>query len=84
MPNSTFVQYHSRDIEKNNKLWEHIHNELKKEFGLVAYKSWLIRLKILGFKSNGELNLALPTEFLKDWVVGHYKKKNRKTMQGTF
>ena len=48
---------------------------LKKEFGLVAYKSWLIRLKILGFKSNGELFLALPTEFLKDWVVGHYKKK---------
>ena len=84
MPNSTFVQYHSRDIEKNNKLWEHIHNELKKEFGLVAYKSWLIRLKILGFKSNGELNLALPTEFLKDWVVGHYKKKIEKLCKKNF
>ena len=59
-------------IEKNNKLWDNIHNELKKEFGIVAYKSWLIRLKILGFKSNGELKcLSLPTEFLKDWVVGH-------------
>ena len=84
MPNSTFVQFDSRDTEKNNKLWEHIHNELKKEFGLVAYKSWLIRLKILGFKSNGELNLALPTEFLKDWVVGHYKKKIEKLCKEHF
>ena len=60
-----------------------IHNELKKEFGIVAYKSWLIRLKILGFKSNGEYALSLPTEFLKDWVENTIKK-NRKTLQAIF
>ena len=75
-----YVQHQPKDEERNTKHWETIHNELKNEFGLVAYKSWLIGLKIHGFKSNGDLSLSLPTEFLKDWVVNHYKKKNRKTL----
>ena len=40
--------------KKKKKLWDNIHNELKKELGLVAYKSWLIRLKIVGFTPKGE------------------------------
>ena len=74
MPNSKYVQHLPKDEEKNTRLWESIHNELKKEFGLVAYKSWLIRLKIIGFTPKGELFLSLPTDFLKDWVVNHYSK----------
>ena len=84
MPNSTYVQHLPKDEEKNTKLWESIHNELKEEFGIVAYKSWLSRLKILGFKSNGDLSLSLPTEFLKDWVSTHYKKKIEKLCKQYF
>ncbi len=84
MPNSKYVQHLPKDEEKNNKLWESIHNELKEEFGIVAYKSWLARLKILGFKSNGVICLSLPTEFLKDWVSTHYKKKIEKLCKQYF
>ena len=84
LPNSTYVQHQPKDEEKNTRLWESIHNELKEEFGIVAYKSWLIRLKILGFKSNGDLILSLPTEFLKDWVVTHYIKKIEKLCKQHF
>ena len=44
----------------------------------------MARLKILGFKSNGELFLSLPTEFLKDWVLTHYKKKIEKLCKQYF
>ncbi len=79
-----YVQHQPKDEERNTKHWESIHNELKNEFGIVAYKSWLIGLKIYGFKSNGELCLSLPTEFLKDWVVNHYKKKIEKLCKQYF
>ena len=79
-----YVQHQPKDEERNTKHWESIHNELKNEFGLVAYKSWLIGLKIYGFKSNGDLSLSLPTEFLKDWVVNHYKKKIEKLCKQYF
>ena len=75
LSNSMYVQSQLKDEEENNRLWDNIHNELKKEFGIVAYKSWLIRLKIFDFKANGDMSLSLPTEFLRDWVVNHYKKK---------
>jgi len=67
-----------------NKAWENIHIQLKKDFGLVAYKSWLARLKILGITIKGDLYLSLPTDFLKDWVVTHYSKKIEKTCKKYF
>ena len=79
-----YVQHQPKDEERITKHWESIHNELKNDFGLVAYKSWLIGLKIQGFKSNGDLTLSLPTEFLKDWVVNHYKKKIEKLCKQYF
>ena len=78
MPNSVYIKFQPQEEEVQIKSWEDIHNELKNEVGLVAYKSWLIRLKILGFTEKGELFLSLPTEFLKDWVVNHYSKKIEK------
>ncbi len=73
-----YIKFQPQEEEVQNKSWENIHSDLKNEVGLVAYKSWLIRLKILGFTKKGELFLSLPTEFLKDWVVNHYSKKIEK------
>ncbi len=69
-----YIKFQPEEKEIQNKNWNSIHDELKNEFGLVAYKSWLIQLKILGFTEEGELFLSLPTDFLKDWVVSHYSK----------
>ncbi len=73
-----YIKFQPQEEEAQNRSWKNIHNDLKNEVGLVAYKSWLVRLKILGFTEKGELFLSLPTEFLKDWVVNHYSKKIEK------
>ena len=63
LSNSGYIKFQLNEKKIQDKSWEKIHNELKKEFGLVAYKSWLIRLKIIGFTPKGELFLSLPTDF---------------------
>ena len=78
MSTFNYIKLQPRIQEEYDKIWLDIHNELKNDVGLVAYKSWLARLKILGFTVKGELFLSLPTDFLKDWVVNHYQKKIEK------
>ena len=63
--------------EEYDKIWIDIHNELKNDVGLVAYKSWLARLKILGLLLKENI-LIVAYRFLKRWVVNHYQK-NRET-----
>jgi len=79
-----YIKFQPQEEEIQIKSWESIHNDLKDEVGLVAYKSWLVRLKILGFTKKGELFLSLPTEFLKDWVVNHYSKKIEKLCKNNY
>ncbi|MBF95926.1 MAG: Chromosomal replication initiator protein DnaA [Alphaproteobacteria bacterium MarineAlpha9_Bin4] len=79
-----YLKFQQKEEEIQKKNWEEIHKELKIEVGQVAYKSWLIRLKILGFTQKGELFLSLPTEFLRDWVVNHYYKKIEKFCKNYF
>ena len=78
MSTFNYIKLQPKVQEEYDKIWLDIHNELKNDVGLVAYKSWLARLKILGFTVKGELFLSLPTDFLKDWVVNHYQKKIEK------
>ena len=33
-----YVKYETDEEELQKKIWDNIHNELKKELGLVAYK----------------------------------------------
>ncbi len=78
MSTFNYIKLQPKVQKEYDKIWLDIHNELKNDVGLVAYKSWLARLKILGFTVKGELFLSLPTDFLKDWVVNHYQKKIEK------
>jgi len=51
--------------------WDRIKTRLKKEFGETAFKSWVKPIVLDGMK-NGEVELAVPTRFMRDWVVTHY------------
>jgi chromosomal replication initiator protein len=51
--------------------WDRIKTRLKKEFGETAFKSWVKPIVLDGVK-NGEVELAVPTRFMRDWVVTHY------------
>jgi chromosomal replication initiator protein len=56
--------------------WDRIKNRLKKEFGDSAFKSWVKPIVLDGMK-NGEVELAVPTRFMRDWVMTHYADRIR-------
>ena len=56
--------------------WDRIKTRLKKEFGDSAFKSWVKPIVLDGIK-NGEVELAVPTRFMRDWVVTHYADRIR-------
>ena len=38
LSNSGYIKFQLKEKKIQDETWENIHNELKKEFGLVAYK----------------------------------------------
>jgi chromosomal replication initiator protein len=53
------------------ELWFNVQSSLHKCYGDATYKSWL---KPLSFVSNkgGQVLLAAPTRFIRDWVLSNY------------
>jgi chromosomal replication initiator protein len=49
---------------------------LREEFGDAAFKSWL-KPMALADVAGGRVRIAVPTRFLKDWVVTHYSERLR-------
>ena len=68
----------SEEIKNNLKLpesiWQEVRVKLRNEVGEVAFKSWLAQLVFIG-KNSDHLKLAIPNQFLRDWVVPHYGDK---------
>jgi chromosomal replication initiator protein len=61
--------------------WEQVRDQLRKDFGEAVFKSWLKPLfvtEIIG----GAVRLAVPTRFMRDWVVSHYVDRIRLLWQG--
>lgn len=57
--------------------WAQICGQLKTEFGATAFDSWLKPL-VVGDFNNGEMNICVPTAFMKNWVVTHYADRINK------
>ena len=51
--------------------WGQICDQLKVEFGDVAFDSWLKPLT-LGSFNEGTVNICVPTRFMRNWVITHY------------
>lgn len=68
----------SEEIKNNLKqpesVWQEVRLKLRNEVGEVAFKSWLAQLVFIG-KNSDHLKLAIPNQFLRDWVVPHYGDK---------
>lgn len=56
--------------------WDRIKTRLKKEFGDSVFKSWVKPIVLDGMR-NGEVELAVPTRFMRDWVMTHYADRIR-------
>ncbi len=62
------------DIERSGSLdnqWKKISGLLRAEFGEAAYRSWLKPMTVHG-QREGTVTMAVPTRFMRDWVVAHY------------
>ncbi|MGH6930996.1 MAG: DnaA ATPase domain-containing protein, partial [Dongiaceae bacterium] len=51
--------------------WARIRGKLRAEFGESAYSNWLRKLTLADF-DRGEIKLAAPTRFIRDWISNHY------------
>src|SRR5688572_17255942 len=50
--------------------WARVRGKLEAEFGEATFKSWLKPLTLLAM-DKGEIRIAVPTRFMRDWVRAH-------------
>jgi len=63
----------AQDVESQ---WRRVRARLKSEVGDAAFNSWLKPLSVMRM-GDGEVELAVPTRFMRDWVVSHYADRLR-------
>ncbi|OAN55182.1 chromosomal replication initiation protein DnaA [Paramagnetospirillum marisnigri] len=56
--------------------WDRVKVRLRDEVGDAAYRSWLRPITLHGV-NGGDVKLALPTRFMRDWVATHYAERIR-------
>ena len=61
--------------------WDRVKTRLKQEFGESAFKSWVTPITVATVR-NGEVELAVPTRFMRDWISTHYAERIRALWNG--
>jgi chromosomal replication initiator protein len=56
--------------------WHRVRGRLREEVGEPAFKSWVEPLSLSGV-DEGEVRIAVPTRFMRDWVITHYADRLR-------
>lgn len=56
--------------------WARVRGILRSEVGEAAYRSWLKPLKLLSV-DDGKVEISVPTQFMRDWVISHYGERLR-------
>ncbi|MGA0315112.1 MAG: chromosomal replication initiator protein DnaA [Alphaproteobacteria bacterium] len=56
--------------------WARVRGMLRSEVGEAAYRSWLKPLKLLSV-DDGRVEISVPTQFMRDWVISHYGDRLR-------
>lgn len=61
--------------------WDRVKTRLKQEFGDSAYKSWVTPIVATALR-DGEVELSVPTRFMRDWITTHYAERIRALWNG--
>jgi chromosomal replication initiator protein len=61
--------------------WDRVKTRLKQEFGESAFKSWVTPIVVTGLR-DGEVELSVPTRFMRDWITTHYAERIRALWNG--
>ncbi|MEQ8966471.1 MAG: chromosomal replication initiator protein DnaA [Azospirillaceae bacterium] len=56
--------------------WARVRGRLRDEVGDAAYRSWLKPLTLASV-DDGEVRIAVPTRFMRDWILTHYADRIR-------
>jgi chromosomal replication initiator protein len=59
-----------------NAQWARIRGRLRQEYGEAIFRSWLKPLTLAGLRG-GEVRVAVPTRFMRDWIQTHYLDRLR-------
>src|SRR4029450_5666474 len=54
--------------------WARVRGRLRSEFGEAAYRNWLKKLTLVALRGP-ELQLAVPTRFIRDWIGSNYSDR---------
>ncbi len=65
----------------NEAEWDRVKTRLKQEFGETAFKSWVKPITPTAIH-DGEVELAVPTRFMRDWIATHYGERIRALWSG--
>ena len=65
----------------NQAEWDRVKTRLKQEFGESAFKSWVIPITATALR-DGEVELSVPTRFMRDWITTHYAERIRALWNG--
>jgi chromosomal replication initiator protein len=65
----------------NQAEWDRVKTRLKQEFGESAFKSWVTPITATAVR-DGEVELSVPTRFMRDWITTHYAERIRALWSG--
>jgi chromosomal replication initiator protein len=70
---------HVASSEPLDVQWQRVRARLRVSFGDAAFNSWLKPLALAdeGLAKDGDVHLAVPTRFMRDWVANHYSERLR-------
>ena len=54
--------------------WQRVCERLRGEIGETAYRSWLKPMAVRELR-DGAVRIAVPTRFMRDWVLAHYLER---------
>ena len=66
--------------ESSDQRWARVRARLRQEIGDAAYRSWLKPMTLMGV-ADGEVCIAVPTRFMRDWILAHFADRIRALWQ---
>lgn len=70
-----------RDERQLQTQWYRVSSRLKAEIGEAAFDNWVKPITV-GDQSGSEIRLAVPSRFMRDWVVANYLDRLRELWTG--
>ena len=68
-------------LEERNAQWARVRGRLRSEFGDGVFRSWL-KPMTLAEAADGMVKIAVPTRFMRDWVMTHLRRPAARPLDG--